>query len=95
MIRMDSTLRRRFGSIVRFGLGLINKQFSHQQTYELIVSYVCSCSWLLPLEPGSGTRSAGALSVPEVDLRRVRVSMLRWSRLRASCFLERSCNMRE
>lgn len=93
--------------IVLVELGLINKQFSYQHKYEHILSYICrqhwilssycasSCSSLLPLEFVSGTRSAGALSVQEVDLRRVRVFMLRWSRVRASCFLERSCNMRE
>lgn len=74
------------------------KPSSFQPAYknQILWSYcACSCRLLLPLEFASGTNITGVLSVQEVDTRRVRVSMLRCSRDRASCFLERSCNMRE
>lgn len=56
--------------------------------------WASSCRLLLPLEFVSGTSSTGVLSLQEVGVRRVRVFMLRCSRDRASCFLERSCNIR-
>lgn len=59
------------------------------------VHWANSCRLLLPLEFASGTRGTGALSTPEVGMRRVRVFMLRCSRDRACCFLERSSNIRE